>query len=508
MNLLIVYDLFVGADMTKILGICLSGLISFSAIEIPLDDQLTCLSLKKGIEVWSKGQIASSSLVACRFIGQDPLQGKPQIFDLDCSAETFEEELSDFLDYCEEEIEKKGGASLGVVAVGAVDTQGFHSYLANRYDHSEIRNRISEEPIQLIPNANLNEFDVLLSYPTALFNVRTDEDLKKLWVFYLIQAMAENRFKKAATEAESKWIAPDETRYMLPAYITVGHGVQKNLNEENLLKSFLSAIQVLKAKGFTDSELADSKSQLVKHLNRFYSEPPSEQLLADYYASHLAASLPCADYSSFMALSFQMIPEISMIDIAEMLKSSFKDDTRQVVIRYPERAPISATIIQTTLGEYVSDNLEFSPEDAKPVLDEARDAFSQLLITDDEQKMIRSVIHTVAETNPIKLGFIRSDLEKKRLQLLHIHPLRSIATMFTDPYTKQCVAEMMDSFFKWKSFISDFSKRMNEESQRGNLQMYIQGFSLTVRANPDQVRLYINNKEWEKLVKYLIKLNN
>jgi len=121
--------------------------------------------------------------------------------------------------------------------------------------------------------------------------------------------------------------------------------------------------------------------------------------------------------------------------------------------------------------------------------------------------MIRGVIQIVAETNPIKLGFIRSDLEKKRLQLLHIHPLRSLSTMFTDSYTKQCVAEIMDSFFKWKSFISDFSKRMNQESDRDNLTAYIQGFCLTVKANPDQVRLYINSKEWEKLVKYLIKLN-
>jgi len=494
--------------MAKILGILLCGMISFSAVDIPLDDQLTCLSLKKGIEVWSRGQIASSAQVACRFVGQDPIQGKPQIFDLDCPADIFEEELPNFLDYCEEEIEKKGGASLGVVIVGAVDSQGLHSYLAGRYDQSEIRNRISEEAVQLISNTDSNEFDVLLSYPTTLFNVRTDEDLKKLWVFYLIQAMAENRFKKAATEADGKWIAPSESKYMLPAYTTVGHGIQKNLKEENLLKSFLTAIQILKAKGFTDSELADSKSQLIKHLKRFYSETPSEQLLADYYASHLAASLPCSDYTSFMTLSFHMIPEISMGDIAEMLKNSFKDDTRQVVIRYPEAAPISAAIVQTTLKEYESDNLEFTPEETRFVLDEARDAFSQLLITDDEQKMIRGVIHTVAESNPIKLGFIRSDLEKKRLQLLHIHPLRSIATMFTDPYTKQCVAEMMDSFFKWKSFISDFSKRMNQENERGNLQMYIQGFSLTVRANPDQVRLYINNKEWEKLVKYLIKLNN
>ncbi len=496
--------------MSKILGLFLLTACSLSAVEIPMDGELKSFSLKKGIEIWIKEHLTTPAQVACRFIGQDPIQGKPQIFDQQFLAENFEEELPNFLDYCEEEIERKGGASLGLVAVGVVDPDGLHSYLSDRYGHLEVKNRISEEPVQVVYTKNLNEIDVLLSYPTVLFHVKTDEDLKKLWVFYLIQSMAENRFKKAASLADGKWIAPDESKYMLPAYATVGHGIQKisGTVQEKLLTAFLVAIQELKEKGFTESELASSKSQLLKHLKRFYKESPNEQTLADYYASHLAASLSCSDYTTFMTLSFQMIPQIAMSDIAEMLKVSFRDDMRQVVLHFPEGNGITRQNVEETLKAHVSDSLEFVPQEpTRLVLEEGKDAFSQLPITDEEQKMIRGVIQTVAETNPIKLGFIRSDLEKKRLQLLHIHPLRSLSTMFTDPYTKQCVAEIMDSFFKWKSFISDFSKRMNQESQDENLQMYIQGFCLTVKANPDQVRQYIVKKEWEKLVKYLVKLN-
>lgn len=494
--------------MSKILGSFLLVACSLSAVEIPLDTELKSFSLKKGIEIWIKEHLTNPAQVACRFVGQDPIQGKPQIFDLECPAEIFEEELPNFLDYCEEEIERKGGASLGLVAVGVVDPQGLHSYLVNRYDHVEVKNRISEEAVQVIYTKTLNELDVFLSYPTDLFQLKTDEDLKKLWVFYLVQTMAENRFKQAATQSEGKWIAPDESRYMLPAYATVGHGVQKGAAQEKLLKGFLMAIQELKEKGFTESELAASKSQLLKHLKRFYEEKPNEKTLADYYASHLAASLACSDYPTFMDLSFQMIPQIAMADIAEMLKNSFRDDSRHVILHSPEGSPITTQSIKELLKTHMSDSLEFVPEEPTKIeLVDGKDAFLQLPITDDEQKMIRSVIQIVAENNPIKLGFMRSDLEKKRLQLLHIHPLRSISTMVTDSYTKQCVAEIMDSFFKWKSFISDFSKRMNQEYDHDNLHMYVQGFCLTVKANPDQVRMYISNKEWEKLVKYLVKIN-
>ncbi len=500
-----------GVVMAKLLGVLLLGIVSLSAVEIYEDTSLKNFSLKRGIEVWLKEHFSASAQVACRFIGQDPRQGKPQIFDLDCPAEIFEEELPSFLDYCEEEIQKKGGASIGLVAVGSVDAQELHHYLVDRYDQSEIRNEISEEAIQLIPTYVSSEFDVLLSYPTALKAVQSDDDLKKLWVFYLIQSMAENRFKKAAVDVDGLWVSPEDLKYLLPTQNTVGHGVERihttAQTEGRLLKSFLTAIQELKERGFTENELADSKSQLIKHLQRFYEASPNEKTLADYYACHLAASLPCSEYSPFMTLSIHLIPEISMTDVADMLNASFKDAGRRVVIRCPEGRELSKEQVQETLGQFVSDAIEFKYEGpAKVEIVEGKDPFSQLPITLEEQNMIRGVIQTVAETNLIKLGFMKSDLEDERKKLIHIHPLRSLVAMCSDSYTKKCLAEIMDNFFKWGSFISDFSKRMNQEADRDNLAIYIQGFCLSIKANPDKVRIFISNKEWEKLVKYLITL--
>jgi len=120
--------------MSKFLGVFLLAASSLSAIDIPIDGEIKSFSIKKGIEVWIKEHLTTPALVACRFVGQDPIQGKPQIYDFECSAELFQEELPNFLDYCDEEIERKGGASLGVVAVGVVDPKGLESYLSTRYD--------------------------------------------------------------------------------------------------------------------------------------------------------------------------------------------------------------------------------------------------------------------------------------------------------------------------------------------------------------------------------------
>lgn len=493
--------------MIKFTGFFLLGMFSLSAVEIPIDESLHHFSLNKGMEVWLKDLASVPPEVVCCFVGQDPMQGKPHFFPQQFDVGSFEEELPGFLDYCEEELQQKGGALMGLVAVGSLDVQELRHYLEQRYAQNAMKDEISEDAIQIFPTHNTHGIDVLLNYPTILSPVQSDLDLKKLWVFYLVQAMAENRFKKAV--GEGQWLASEETKHLLPTPITVGHGIDVSADQQ-LLKNFLEAIQLLKIRGFTENELADSKSQLIKHIKRFYETHPSAKTLVNYYASHMAASIPCPEYAPFMTLSLHMIPEISMVDIAEMINSSFKDNSRQVIMRCPETMMLSTQQVEETLAQFVSDNIECKYEGSSQVsLVEGKDPFIQLPISDEEQRTIRWVIQTVAENNPVVLGArYYSDLEDKRKKLLHIHPLRSLAAMASDPYTRSCLGDIMESYFKRSNFIGEMSKRLSQEASRGNLNAYVPGFCLALKINPDQVRHYIHHKKWQDLVKYVIKTSN
>jgi hypothetical protein len=483
-----------------------------SAGEIPREKGINSFSLKRGIEVWLRPHVVAPSIVACRFVGHDPLHGKPQIFDLDCPSHIFESELPVFLEYCEEEIQKQGWLPIGLIAVGCVDGEGIKDYLAKRYKEKAPHYEKTYENIQLFSKAGSENMDVCLSYPMQLSPIETEEDLKKLWVFYLIQSMAEERLKQAAAEVDGWWVSSRGARHLLPALATVGHALEKadgSYPSSKLLVHFLEAIQILKEQGFTEGELAACKSKLQRHLHRFYQTPPTPFMLADYYASHLAAALPCSDYSNFMQFSLDLVANIEMSDISEMLNVSFLDETRAVTISFPEEFPLTRAVVQETLNAHPSDSLVFTPQEPeKPAILDEKDPFAQLPITEEEEKMMQDIIQTVAKTNPVKLGFMRAELERKRLQLIHIHPLRSLATFVQDPTTKQCLAEILDSFFKGSSFVSDFSKRMKQESEKDNLLIYVPGFCQTVKANADQVHFYINTKEYEKLIKYLLKLDN
>ncbi len=495
--------------MTTLVG-AWACLLPLMGIDIPRDN-IDKFDLKKGIEVWVK-QISNSSQVACRFVTQDSLYGKPHIYPFDYPKEIFNEELPSFLDYCEEKVSEKKGVALGLVIVGEVDATDLHHYLASRYEKHRIEENFSDNPVQLSRNHS-KDIEVLLSYPQKLQEVNTDDDLKRLWSFYLIQSMAENRFKIATIEADGKWVPADDAKSLLPTLTTVGHGIERfwspNVSEDRLLKSYLSAVQILKERGFSENELADSKSQLIKHIYRYYDPQPDEIKLVEYYASHMAAFIPCSNYESFMENSFRIVPEINMTDISEVLKDSFKDDSRQVLILQPEGSSLTESSVQATLGQFVSDEIEFKyTEPEKIVIEAEKDAFLQLPMTDDEQKMIQDIIQTVGPTSKVRLAWLKSDLEKKKMKLIHIHPLRSIAVMVTDPYTKQCLGDIMDDWVKRTSFMSDYNKRLNREVEKDNLMLYVPGFCLAVKANPEQVRNYISNCQWENLFWYLLKLNH
>lgn len=484
-------------------GFFLLAIVSLSGADIERDDQVRRDRANAEFEVWSRS--FPSPQIAFRFVGQYPSQGEPKIFEEEFESDSFQEALPDFLNYCHEELSNKGGTPLGVVAVGSMDQEGLLQFLRERYETINIEEAEESDPITLIPTRGLQEFDILLSYPTELSNVDNEDDLKKLWVFYLIQEMAENKLKKDVITSGGRWIAESNPHHLLPALKTIGH----SLGKISLLDSFLTSIKTLKEKGFTESELADAKSLLIKHLRRFYAQNPSQNHLADYYASHLGASIKPSNYFQFMEQSSQAAAGIVMDDINQTLKVSFKDDRREVTVKYPEDATITLIDIKTTLDNIRSDHVELNPAgNGTVIVNQEKDPFWLLPLTDEEQSALRTLIQEVGEKGYWELLTEADKIEKRGDELRHIHPLRSLAAMFSDPYTKKCIAAIMNATFKRPRFVKDYSQRLNHAADRDKLMPYVQGFSVAVKANPEQVRIYIEGRQWEALIKYLLKLDN
>jgi len=486
-----------------------------SAVGIPSEEYLDISSLDNGIELWLKPFSLPNRAISCRVIAKNPFDAVPQVFPLDCSMDAFEDELPYFVDLCKESIINESQCKMVVVAVGDFETPSLVEFLNAAF---EIFSKRMKEPvartISVTPSSENDLVYLSLTYPTSFQEIKTDKDLKKLWVLYLLQSVVEERFRKTIKEADGQWISASPSKYLLP----YANSVAKCKGEEpnKMLSAFLVAMNEIKATGFSEQELSDAKAKLQKNLVHFYQKNPTSSVLADYLAFHSAFGAGYPDYSTFMTFSFKAISEIERGDVADLIGVYFKDATRRVEMQIPPSMHVSEADIQEVLNSHLTDSIVLSLKDKSSSTDSARELYTKLPLTEEEAMIIYQIIDNVGNLGYGKLWKKENEIEALGSRVQHVHPFKFLETILTDPHLKQSMIKIEDGLLslKWRGFfngngdVPGFAAKCEREYARDNLAPYIVGFSQVVKANPEQVRYFVEKKEWEKLVRFLINLEN
>ena len=135
---------------------------------------------------------------------------------------------------------------------------------------------------------------------------------------------------------------------------------------------------------------------------------------------------------------------------------------------------------------------------------ETENAYEMLPISIAERQKISAILTTMAENNVFKLLFEKKTLEKLGREIHHVHPIRFLGAVFTDPRLVHCMYEIRRSGFKWDGFIDGFSKRFLAEISDGNVNAYIPGFAASLDMKKEDIMTYVNYKDFEGLVLYLM----
>lgn len=144
------------------------------------------------------------------------------------------------------------------------------------------------------------------------------------------------------------------------------------------------------------------------------------------------------------------------------------------------------------------------PEATEAKTQASASAYDTLPISVVEKQKIHAILTTMAENNVFKLLFQKKQLEKWGREIHHVHPVRFLGSVFSDPRLVNCMFEIRRSGFKWDGFIEGFSQRFLAELKRGNVNQYIPGFSASLHLNERDVMAYVNFKDFEGLVLYLM----
>lgn len=133
--------------------------------------------------------------------------------------------------------------------------------------------------------------------------------------------------------------------------------------------------------------------------------------------------------------------------------------------------------------------------------------YAHLIITAHQKDMIETLLTNLAEKSKVVLLWQQGKWEKLGKQInAGVHPVRFLGTVFTDRKLIWCLRQIRRDFWKWRKFIEGFSNRMKEEADQKNLVKYIPGFAEAVYVDQKEIFVFIEKREYDKLVIYLLEL--
>lgn len=212
----------------------------------------------------------------------------------------------------------------------------------------------------------------------------------------------------------------------------------------------------------------------------------------------------------------RLLPVIFALGISCCALFSYAEDESSLFLDADE-ADESLVVDESTASIFLaSQNILLPAEDTKteaeftglfgksPTFTLGTDPYDSLPLTSTEKKLIYKIVTNIAKKNLMQLAFEKKSMERKGKRVNHVHPLKFLGTIFSDPQLAGYMRTIKKSSFKWNNFIEGLSGRLKEEYKRNNIKNCVPGFCRAVGADSDKVMPYINKQDWEGLVKYLL----
>ena len=450
---------------------------------------------------------------------------------------------------------------VAVIAVGDFSREEMLVLIAKHFSDIPLSPQNEGPTIQIDSDASINKVALRVSFPNAPLTIGTYQDLNEGWKQMMLQELYQHRLERCSRSLDESWIHP-HPRFFYPVK---GYAVASEEISENLLSYILWQIELMRNDGFHEDEFYLIKRNLLNQLQYLESNTalPNNAFLSSYFADQFLLGDRCPCYESFLTASAQLIEEMQFDDLKPHIGSFLADDNLCIRVVYPETALLDGMtehqiekvikkiaslssfyrnseikedairIFDSENSQALEDNssidlkeivIDLPPSvellnDLKPALFRVADgapvillsnaagsvdAYYQLPLNDKEKRIIRSIFTTMAEKNIIQLALEKRTMEKKGKKVTHVHPMRFIGYIFSNPELKSCMRKIVKSSFKWDAFVDGFSKRMKEEFANNNLHRHIPGFCQEVGADPAQVARFIERKDWEGLARSLL----
>lgn len=163
--------------------------------------------------------------------------------------------------------------------------------------------------------------------------------------------------------------------------------------------------------------------------------------------------------------------------------------------------PFARDGISVSVVDAIASIIKIPSPDQQPA---GKAAFKDLECTVDDIRKINEIISKMGEKNKVYLLLHEAYLRKIGDEVRHVHPLKFLSVILSDPYLKSCMAKFRTDFFKWHNFISDLESALDLHSSQGTLSMYVDDFAKSINVPPDGIKKYIDKHEWTQMIDYIL----
>lgn len=170
--------------------------------------------------------------------------------------------------------------------------------------------------------------------------------------------------------------------------------------------------------------------------------------------------------------------------------------------------PVSLTQILAKYGKLRTDAppplasiIKIPPPDSNKEI-----PYSELVCNEADKQNIGYIIMTMAENGKLSLLFKQSELKRIGAEINHVHPLKFLETIFSNPTLKDCMREIHHDYFKWNGFMDGLVPSLNNQSDQGKLMQYVKEFAKSTNSVPEEIAPYFQSRDWENLVRYLMNI--
>jgi hypothetical protein len=129
----------------------------------------------------------------------------------------------------------------------------------------------------------------------------------------------------------------------------------------------------------------------------------------------------------------------------------------------------------------------------------------EIHITNRQAGCIETILYSLSEKSTGSLMFNAHQLRSMGKEIDSVPPLEFLFYILKKPYLIKYMINTKDRFFQWNAFISGFGEKCNREDVYAKIQEDLDFFAQEIGEKGEDLRIFVDGRDWKALVKYLLK---